>query len=57
VQHHSGADAEVVLVVVGAIVEGGDEVVGFNDADGDALAGTGSKDGVSTGLHGLHRLR
>jgi len=31
--HHAGADAEVVLVVVGAVIECGDEVVRFDETN------------------------
>jgi hypothetical protein len=37
--HHAGADAEVVLVVVGAVIEGGDEVVGFKEANRETAIG------------------
>ena len=39
VNHQTGADAEVVLVVVAAIVEGGQQEVGFDEAHREAGAG------------------
>ena len=39
VQSHANADAEIVLVVVDAVVEGGHQIVGFDKANGEAAAG------------------
>src|SRR5580698_3295605 len=50
--NHTGADAEVVLVVVAAVVDSGYEIIGFDEADGEAATGFEVEASAEVGCEG-----